>query len=434
MNHAQRNFSTAYAFKKGCWIATLAVLPLLLPVQAQAPDAKPAATEAARDSSSPSVSRNIYMAGGNVRPTAPVKGDLYAAGGRVTVEHPVQGDATLAGGAVTVRAPIGDDLRVAGGDINVESTVGGELYASGGNIMLSNAAFVADAVTLYAGSVTIDGKVNGPLKVYAQKIVLNGEVARDVELNADQIELGPQAKLGGALRYSSNALFKTAEGVTTGGAVTRGDAMNGRPDMHRDREWHGQMMGSGLGWAGGVASFVALLAASALFLLVFTGFSRRASDRIMATPWPSLAAGTAVLLGTPMLAMLLIITLIGIPLGIALMMLFPLMMLMGWIAGVFSISQRVQRALQKDSPNKQSVSPDKSSGAMIGFFALTLLLVLLLGSLPFIEGLILIAIMLLGTGACALELYRQVRSNRSPPDSGPSGSGYSTGTPVVSAL
>ena len=203
--------------------------------------------------------------------------------------------------------------------------------------------------------------------------------------------------------------------------------MNGRPDMHRGREWHGQIMGSGPGWAGGDASFVALLAASALFLLVFTGFSRHASDRILATPWPALAAGVAVLLGTPVLAMLLLITLIGIPLGIALMMLFPLMMLMGWIVGVFSIAQRVYRAIQKDAPNK-------SSAATIGFFALTLLLVLLLGSVPFIGGLLLVAIMLLGTGACALEVVRQVRSKRSPPGPGASGSGSPPGAPVVSAL
>ena len=332
----------------------------------------------------------------------------------------MQGDATLAGGAVTVRAPVGEDLRAAGGDINLESTVGGELYASGGNITLSHTAMVADAVTLYAGNVSIEGKVNGPLKVYAQKIVLNGEVARDVELNAEQIELGPRAKLGGALRYSSNAQFKTAEGVAIGGAVTRGGAMNGRPDTHHDREWHGQMMGSGSGWAGTIAStaasFVALLAAAALFLIVFTGFSRRASGTMLAAPGPAFGAGVLVFLGTPMLAMLLLITLIGIPLGIVLMMLFPLMLLMGWIVGVFSIAQRVQRAIQKDAPSE-------SSAAMIGFFALTLLLVLLLGSLPFIGFLILVTILLLGTGACALELYRQVRSGRSPPESGASGSG-----------
>jgi hypothetical protein len=389
------------------WVAAWLVLPLFFPVQAQTPETKPAPTDIARMGSASPPSRNIYVAGGNVRPAELVKGDLYAAGGRVTIEHPVQGDATLAGGAVTVRAPIGEDLRAAGGDVTVESTVGGELYASGGSITLRNTAVVAQAVTLYAGHVSIEGKLHGPLKVYAQKIVLNGEVARDVELNAEQIDLGPLAKLGGALRYSSNALFKTEEGVTIGGAVTRGDAMNGRPDMHRDREWHGQMMGGGSGWAGtiagSVASFVALLAAAALFLFVFTGFSRRASSRMLAAPWPALGAGVAVLLGTPLLAMLLLITLIGIPLGMVLMMLFPLMLLMGWVVGVFGIAQRVQRAIQKEASSE-------STAAMIGFFALTLLLVLLLGSVPFIGGVVLTAIMLLGSGACALELYRQVRS------------------------
>ncbi len=420
MNNAQLRLRTSGFLPQSPLIAALLVLPLLMPVQAQAPDVNALPTDAARDSNALTVRGNVYRAGGNVRPAMPVKGDLYAAGGRVTLEHPVQGDATLAGGAVTVRAPVGEDLRAAGGDINIESTVGGELYVSGGNITLSNTAVVADAVTLYAGNVSIEGKINGPLEVYAQKVVLNGEVARDVELNAEQIELGPRAMLGGALRYSSNAQFKTAEGVMIGGAVTRGGAMNGRPDMHRDREWHGQMMGSGTGWAGTIAStavsFVALLAAAALFLIVFTGFSRRASVRMLAAPWPALGAGVAVLLGTPMLAMLLLITLIGIPLGIVLMMLFPLILLMGWIVGVFCIAQRVQRAIQKDASSE-------SSAAMIGFFALTLLLILLLGSLPFIGFLILVTILLLGTGACALELHRQVRSGRSQLDPGASGSG-----------
>lgn len=426
MKNTQLGLLPASALTRGFWMAAMLLLPLLLPAHAQAPDVKPVPTEAAREASTSPAGRNIYIAGGNVRPPAPVKGDLYAAGGRVTVDQPVARDAALAGGAVTVRASVGQDLRVAGGDINIESTVGGELYASGGNITLSNAAVVADAVTLYAGNVNIEGKINGPLTVYAQKVVLNGEITRDVEINAEEIELGPRAKLGAALRYPSDAQFKTAEGVVIGGAVTRGEAMNGRPDTHHDREWHGQMMGSGSGWAGTIASFVALLAAAALFLLVFTGFSRRASSRMLATPWPALAAGVAVLLGTPMLAMLLLITLIGIPLGIVLMMLFPLMLLMGWVVGVFSIAQRVQRAIQKDAPSG-------SSAAMVGFFALTLLLLLLLGSLPFIGFLILLAIMLLGTGACALELYHQVRPGQRPPESGASGSGSLPHAPVVAA-
>ena len=426
MNKAQFNLPRARAVMRCFWMAAMLVLPQLLPVQAQTTDSKPLPIDASRDSSVSSSARNVYRAGGNVRLAAPVRGDLYAAGGSVIVEQSVAGDASLAGGAVTVRAPVGDDLRAAGGDIKIESTVGGELYASGGNITLSNAAAVADAVTLYGGNVNIEGKINGPLKVYAQKVVLNGEVARDVEINAEEIELGPRAKLGAALRYPSNAQFKTAEGVVIGGAVTRGEAMNGRPETHRDREWHGKMMATGPSWAGMVASFIALLATSALFLLVFTGFSLRAAQRMRATPWPALAAGLAVLLGTPALAILLCITLIGIPLGIALMMLFPLMLLMGWIVGVFCLGQRVQRAIQKEAPST-------AGSAMIGFFALTLLLVLLLGSVPFIGFVVLVAIMLMGTGACALEVYSQVRSGRKPPASGTSGSGSSQAAPGASA-
>ena len=430
MNDTQLVLAVASTLTRGFWIAALFMLSMLLPVHAQEPVVKPVPTEDTREGSTLPASRNIYSVSGNVRSTGPVNGDLFAAGGRVIVEHTVAGDATLAGGSVIVRAAVGDDLRAAGGDINIDSTVGGELYASGGNIILSKTAVVAGAVTMYAGNVTIEGKVNGPLKVYAKKIALNGEITRDVELNAEQIELGPQAKLGGALRYSSNAQFKTAQGVIIGGAVTRADAMNGRPDTHHDREWHGQMMGSGSGWAGTiagtVASFVALLAASALFLLVFTGFSQRTATRMLAKPWSALAAGVVVLLGAPILAMLLLITLIGIPLGMVLMMLFPLILLMGWVVGVFGVAQRVQRAIQKE------VSSGLSA-ATIGFFALTLLLVLLLGSLPFIGFLILVAILLLGTGACALELYCQVRpSHNSTAPSAP-GSGSLPHTTVVDA-
>jgi hypothetical protein len=417
----QINLPITYFLKMKFYVLALALLPML--PTAQVSDSKPLPTDAARSSTATPESKNIYVVGGNVRPAALVKGDLYALGGRIAVEHPVQGDATLTGGTVMVRAAIGDDLRIAGGDISLENSIGGEMVAFGGNIMLSKASLVAGAATLYGDHITFEGKVTGPLKIYAQNVVINGEVAGDVELNARDIELGPRTKLNAALRYPSDSLFKTAEGVIIGGAITRGQAMNGRPDTHHNREWHGQMMGSGAGWATMIVSmaagFVAVLAGATLFLLIFTGFSRRAANKMLTTPWPALAAGLAVSLGTPTLAILLMITLIGIPLGLVLMMIFPLILLTGWIAGVFGLALKLQRAVQKEGSRE-------SSATMIGYFALTLLLVLLIGSLPLIGSLIVATILLLGTGSCALELYRLLKSgsghsakNDSSPDASP---------------
>ena len=397
------------------WLLTLFFASLFTTALAQTSDVKVSDGNIA-STGTQEESRNVYRAGGDVRVTAPVQGDFYGVGGKVTVTQPVKGDATLAGGSVTVRAAIGDDLRVVGGDIIVENSVGGELYASAGNVTLTKSANVAQAVTLYAGHAIIEGKVGGPLKIYAQKILINGELARDAELSAEQIELGPLAILNGALRYSSNADFKQADGVTIRGAVTQGDSLDERADTPHNREWHKQVMVSGPGWVGAIVGFAAVLAASALFLLLFTGFSERASSSLRAAPWTSLGAGLLVLLGMPVLAVTLLITLIGIPLGIALMMLFPLMLLAGWIVGVFAISQRVQFGIQADKASK-------SPAATLGFFALTLLLVLLLGGLPIIGFVVIIVIMLLGTGACALQLSRQIRPGRGSPPPGSSSSG-----------
>lgn len=164
-----------------------------------APDAlKPTAT-----SPPPFSSRNVYLAGGNVRPGALVEGDLMAVGGKIVVDRGVTGDATLAAGSVEVLAAVGDDMRVVGGDVNISSTVGGELFATGGNVTLSRAARIGHGASLFGGVITIDGIVEGPLEIQAQKVIINGPVSGGADLSASEIELGQNAKIGGALNYNT---------------------------------------------------------------------------------------------------------------------------------------------------------------------------------------------------------------------------------------
>ena len=364
--------------------------------------------------SSSASSRNIYLAGGQVRTASAVEGDLFAAGGRVIVDQSVKGDAALAGGSVDVRAAVGDDLRVAAGSVIIESTVGGELLATAGSITLTPSARVANAASLFAGSVTVDGKIDGPLKVYAQKIVLNGEVKGDAHLAGEQIELGPTAKISGALSYASAAGLKQASGSSIGGATTReerganrdGDRSahrHGDRSGHADSDWHMQMQGTGPGWVGWLFGFVALLAFAAVFLLVFPLFAARAADGARALPWLALAMGVGTLVAVPLLAVLLFITLLGIPLGMAVMALYPVLLLAGCVVGVLAIARLAQAALREGTPG--------SFAATIGFFALALLLVMLVANVPFVGTLASGALVVFGLGGCALELVRRRQAN-----------------------
>jgi hypothetical protein len=404
---SERSATQDYFFKRTsfasiafdlCWFLALVVLVLWSGcgwAQTSAPNTKDTAADPARSSVVTKVtSRNVYSVGASVRPNNGVEGDFVAAGRRVIVDQPVKGDVNVAGGSVDLRVPVGDDVRAAGGDVNIESTIGGELFAVGGTITLTKAARVASNASLFGGTVAINGDVNN-----------------DVRLRAEQIEFGQNAKISGAVNYTSPNEIRRAEGATVGGAVTRvadDIAMHGHDMSRGNHDWNMQIR-RGPSWAGSAFTLLALLACACVFLLMFPVFSMRAADTVKTSPWAALGIGFAALVGVPVLAIFLFVTILGIPLGIIVLILYPLLLLMGYVVGVLFIAKRAQSAIRKDAPD--------SFATTIGFFALALLLVLLLGKLPVVGSLVTFIITITGIGASLIEVYS--RRQTGPPSSQP---------------
>jgi hypothetical protein len=78
------------------------------------------------------------------------------------------------------------------------------------------------------------------------------------------------------------------------------------------------------------------------------------------------------------------------------------------VVGVLSIARLAKAALRKDAP--------ESFAIRIGFFALALLLVMLVARLPFVGGLAVGVVTVLGIGACVLEVYRRRQGGVISPD------------------
>jgi cytoskeletal protein CcmA (bactofilin family) len=376
--------------------ACAAVLALAMAVPAWAASSAVTGSEVA----SATTERNAYAAGGEVRTSAPVQGDLMSVGGRIVVDQPVGGDATLAAGAVDVRAPIGDDLRVAGGDVAIENTVGGELFAAGGNVAVRAPAVVARQASVHGGSVTLEGRFDGDVRADGQKVTLNGDVKGNVHLAGEQIELGPRAHIAGNLAYASGAEIRRDAAAEVTGTITREPASATPQDRAPARG------NRGTGFVGGVFSYLAFLACAAVFLLVVPRFSEEAPRRIQASPWLALGIGFATLVAVPVLAVLLFITLFGIPLGIAVMALYPVLLLTGFLVGVLSIARLLPAALRQPPPDRFA--------RLIAYFAGALLLIMLVARVPFVGGLALAVVSLAGIGACVLELYERRRGPGAP--------------------
>jgi hypothetical protein len=347
--------------------------------------------------------RNVYSAGGEVRTTAPVLGDYTAAGGHVLVDHAVSGDATLMGGSVEVRAPVGDDLRVAGGDVRIDSAVGGELLVMGGKVDLGTGLAVGRNAQVLGSKITVAGRIEGDFDAKADRVVINGEVRGDAKIHASHVELGPEAKIGGELHYVSDHELVRAEGASVAGPIAREERPVTKPrERVVDRSWRGGR------WIGGVATYLGVLAVAALFLLAVPAFGAAAAQRVRSTPWTVLGLGLATLLALPMLAVLLFVTLLGIPVAFALLALYPVALLLGFVVSVLFVAGVLPPAFRLPGP--------QTFGASMGWFAAALLLVMVIARIPFLGALVMLFVALAGLGAGVLELH--ARRKRPPAPGG----------------
>lgn len=344
-------------------------------------------TAAAEDADS-LVGSNVYLAGAGVRTDGPVDGDLIAAAGRINVNHAVSGDAVLAAGSIEVYGSIGDDLRAAGGVVSVSGRVGGEAVLAGGSLALGPDAEVGGRAWLAGNEVVIGGRMRNGLKVYGNKILVLGEVYGPVELAGERIEILASARILGDVAYSSGQQIKIDPGAQIAGKVTR---TSDTFEIPRPRlEIPGLPALRPL-------LLLGLLVAGMLLATLFPHFTQAAQQALAAAPLKSLGLGTAIFFSLPPVILLLVITIIGIPIAIALAAIYSMALLAGYLIIAFFIGGRLTGLLRKQ--------PVAGTGGRAVSLAAALLLLWLVYSLPYVGNLVILVALLAGLGAMVLQAF-----------------------------
>jgi hypothetical protein len=331
---------------------------------------------------------NVYLAGAEVRTGGAISGDLVAAAGRITVDHPVAGDAVLGGGAIEVHGRIGDDLRAAGGIINVSGFVAGEALLAGGSVALGPESEVNGRAWLVGNDVVAGGRVRGGLKVYGKHILVLGEINGPVDLSGDSIEITRAARINGNVTYSSKHEIEVDPGARVSGKITR--------EASTFEFYHPKLKIPG--WPAFRPLFLlGLLAAGTLLVLLFPRFTQAALAAVGSSPLKSLGLGTAVFFSLPPVILLLIITIIGIPIALALAALYATALLVGYLIIAFFLGDRLLGALRKEAVARL--------GWRIGSLALALLLLWLVRHVPYVGGFAILIALLAGIGAIVLQAF-----------------------------
>lgn len=335
---------------------------------------------------------DVFAAGGNLRVTGTPGGDLFAAGGSVDVVADGARDLIAAGGQLTVEGTVGEDAILAGGNVTLLGRVEEDLIVAGGQVRVNRRASIGDDLLIAGGNIAVDGTVAGDVVMAGGRLAIGGEIGGDLRAAGGRLEILPGARIGGSVEFRGRDAPTVAADAIIGGEV---DYIAGRGFGDR---WGGHR---GLGWGGRFGLAIAMIAAGIVAILVAPGVIADGAQRLRERPLASALIGLAMLAGIPLLAVLLMATVIGIPLGAIVMTLYPATLFAGFVIAAFALSEwALRRRVSSPTPL-----------ARFGSFALVVVLLVLVYAIPWLGGWLVLATLLLGLGALGQALFA-ARGNR----------------------
>lgn len=276
---------------------------------------------------------DVYIAGGSISSAGAVLGDLIAGGGSIVVSGSIGGDVIAGGGSVTITSNVPDDVRVGGGNVVIQGTVGGDILTGGGQVHISSSRIGGDVIA-GGGVIRIDGAVGGDILAGGGDIYLNGPITGNVKVKADKLTLGKNAVIAGNLTYSAKKEMTQEEG-----AVVRGEI---KFEPRRETKARANIfVFLGLG------KFAALLASALVIGLIFRRYAREIVGHVTQSPLAELGRGLVIAIVLPILSVLLLVTIVGIPLGLIGLAGFVGAMLFSWILAPILLGSIVYRSITK---------------------------------------------------------------------------------------
>ena len=333
--------------------------------------------------------KDHFAAGHDITVTNAVAGDLLAAGSEIILNEKVGGDAVAAGGTVRLNGNFSDNAYAAGGRVYVNGTIVRNARLAGGNVETAPSSRIEGGASIAAGQARVNGSIGSYLQAAGGSLYLNGSVGGDVDASARQIELGPDARINGKLRYRSNAVLKQDPGAQVLGGI----------EQLPFRVHRASAVARGLAlfifwfWTFGLMVLVAIL-----FLL--PGFTN-VIGTLETRPGMSALLGFALLVCIPIASLILLITLIGAPLALLAIAAYFALLLVGYIAAAAAIGDLLLKWLRHKTAETAGW---RILAAICGVF-----IIALLGRIPLLGGLIVFVALIMGIGAVGLQMYRTVR-------------------------
>ena len=242
-----------------------------------------------------------------------------------------------------------------------------------------------DTVVIFDGPAMIAGDVNGAVVAFNGDVRVSGSVDEDVVVFRGRAIIENDANVGGDVVSSKSP--QVATGATVEGDVRRVNFAN----YFRSLGW--------LLWvAWWVAVSVSVFALGVLLLVLAPRVAPAALEVARTRVGPAIGWGLAMAIGLPVVCVLVLFTLVGIPLGLVGLLSLALLYGLGYVIGALVLGRRLIR---------------EPTSVYLAFF-IGLLILRVLDLIPVLGNLITAAATIFGLGALTVAAWRASRGRPQP--------------------
>jgi hypothetical protein len=252
------------------------------------------------------------------------------------------------------------------------------------------AAETVGTVIVISGDVTVDGTIRDSLIVIDGTATVTGRVGGDLTVISGNLVLQPTATAENVFLYRST-LVREAGATITG-------TLN-------ERSGFSFSLGAGVLWMIWAGMSVAVLAGGLLFAVLGNQQLSAAAGVITSRPLETALTTLLTWVALPVVAVLLMVTVIGIPLGLAMFVfLMPALWFLGYLVAGAGLGFAVTRLWSKADYTARPVLP-----VLVG-----LIIFQMVGLIPAVGGLVVFLAGLAGGGALVYRSWRILRGTGAP--------------------
>ncbi len=250
----------------------------------------------------------LIVSGETVEVAGNVTGDLIAVGRRITIRGHVGGQVFAFAQTVNVDGDVGGSVTSAAETLSVSAPhIGGNLYGAGSTVNLNSAARV-DSNAIVAGDLQLAGSVGRDVLAAGENVDTSGAIGGALTAYAQALKVLAPARIAGNV----TAYVQHAKDVTvSSGAVIGGKLETNLIEGHVQTNRYL----TGAFYLSQLLRFVAALITGAVVLALLPGLRSIAIDDARDVLIAG-GVGMVTLIATPIIAVIVAITIIGLPIGI----------------------------------------------------------------------------------------------------------------------